>query len=126
MGFFDSFKSNMEEANRRMRVQEEMKKTALEADKRRPSIKDLDFKMIDPSAADDPSIILCDGSTDASLLIDACSQQTMLVVHRMWECKELWQAIAADQRTFTTFDLFYCGIAFFRQRHDKHQYIVNF
>ena len=79
-----------------------------------------------PSAADGPSIILCDGSTDASLLIDACSQQTMLVVHRMWECKELWQAIVADQRTFTTFDLFYCGIAFFRQRHDKHQYIVNF
>ena len=49
MGFFDSFKSNMEEANRRMRVQEEMKRAALEADKRRPSIKDLEFKVIDPS-----------------------------------------------------------------------------
>ena len=54
MGFFDSFKSNMEEANRRMRVQEEMKRAALEADKRRPSIKDLEFKAIDPSVANDP------------------------------------------------------------------------
>ncbi|MBO4425395.1 MAG: hypothetical protein IK128_03985 [Clostridiales bacterium] len=54
MGFFDSFKENLEEANRRMRVHDEMMKAALEADKRRPGIASLEFRQIDPSTANDP------------------------------------------------------------------------
>ena len=55
MGFFDKIKANLEEANRRAKVHSEMNKAALESDKGRPSIRDLDFKVIDPSKANDPS-----------------------------------------------------------------------
>ena len=55
--------------------------------------------------------------------------QTMLVVMGIGyrdAAAKLWQTLLDDQRARTTFDLYYCGIAFFETRLYKKNYIVNF
>jgi len=54
MGFFDKIRANLEEANRRGQLINEMKKTSREADLNRPGIAGLDFKVLDPSIGNDP------------------------------------------------------------------------
>ena len=55
-----------------------------------------------------------------------CDQQTVLVVEDICRNRPLWQKIARDQRTGTTFDLYYCGIVFFDTKRYKHNYKINF
>lgn len=55
-----------------------------------------------------------------------CDQQTVLVVEDICRNRPLWQQIARDQRTGTTFDLYYCGIVFFDTKRYKHNYKINF
>ena len=38
---------------------------------------------------------------------------------------DIWRQLTADSRVSVTFDLYYCGIAFFDSRY-KQDYIVNF
>jgi hypothetical protein len=55
-----------------------------------------------------------------------CDQETVLVIEDIWHNWPLWQQIARDQRTGTTFDLYYCGIVFFDTKRFKHNYKINF
>jgi hypothetical protein len=55
-----------------------------------------------------------------------CDQQTVLVVEDICRNRPLWQQIARDPRTGTTFDLYYCGIVFFDTKRYKHNYKINF
>ena len=59
-------------------------------------------------------------------LLSRCDQQTILVVEDIWRNWPLWQQIARDPRTGTTFDLYYCGIVFFDTKRYKHNYKINF
>jgi hypothetical protein len=59
-------------------------------------------------------------------LLTHCDQQSVLVVEDIQRDKALWQQIASDPRTGTTFDLYYCGIVFFDTKRYKHNYKINF
>lgn len=59
-------------------------------------------------------------------LLSRCDQQTVLVVENIWRNWPLWQQIARDPHTGTTFDLYYCGIVFFDTKRYKHNYKINF
>jgi hypothetical protein len=59
-------------------------------------------------------------------LLSRCDQQTILVVEDIWRNWLLWQQIARDPRTGTTFDLYYSGIVFFDTKRYKHNYKINF
>ena len=59
-------------------------------------------------------------------LLPHCDQQSVLVVEDIQRDKALWQQIASDPRTGTTFDLYYCGIVFFDTKRYKHNYKINF
>lgn len=54
MGFFDKIKANLEEAKRRDQLHNQMMRDSREADSRRPGIRDLDFKVLDPAIGSDP------------------------------------------------------------------------
>ena len=54
MGIFDKIKANLAEAKRISQVHHEMKVKAYEADKKRPSVTELEFTVLDPSFATDP------------------------------------------------------------------------
>ena len=63
---------------------------------------------------------------DCDALWGQCDEQSVLVVegiHRDWQ---RWHAIEQDERTGTTFDLYYCGIVFFEKNRYNHHYIINF
>lgn len=54
--------------------------------------------------------------------------KTMLVVEGIGHdapAADIWRQLTADSRVSVTFDLYYCGIAFFDSRY-KQDYIVNF
>ena len=59
-------------------------------------------------------------------LLPHCDQQTVLVIEDICRNRSLWQQIASDPRTGTTFDLYYCGIVFFDTKRYKHNYKINF
>lgn len=52
--------------------------------------------------------------------------RSLLVVEGIWRDQELWRQVVADERTGTTFDLYYCGVVMFDKKRDKHHYIINF
>ena len=55
-------------------------------------------------------------------------EKTMLIIEGIGydaTAKAIWQKLVNDSRVGITFDLYYCGIAFFDKRF-KQNYIVNF
>ncbi len=71
-------------------------------------------------------LIVAPASIDAAALSGCCDENTVLVLHRLWEKTETWNQMMQTDGIVTTFDLYYCGIASFRSRHDSHHYVVNF
>ena len=63
---------------------------------------------------------------DFYALLPLCNQQSVVVVENIWRNKARWQQITRDNRTGTTFDLYYCGIVFFDTKRYKHNYKINF
>ena len=55
-----------------------------------------------------------------------CNQQSVIIVEGIFRDWEAWHAIEHDERTGTTFDLYYCGIVFFDTQRFKHNYRINF
>ena len=51
---------------------------------------------------------------------------TVLIVEGLWQNRPFWKEIKADERAVITFDLYYCGIAFFIPSRTKQHYIINF
>lgn len=69
------------------------------------------------------------GDAGKGLHGDLSDGQTMLVVRDIGTKKparRLWQQILSDERATATFDLYWCGIAFFDSGRTKQNYIVNF
>ena len=65
---------------------------------------------------------------EARRLSEAPHSKTMLVVEGIGHdapAADIWRQLTADNRVSVTFDLYYCGIAFFDSRY-KQDYIVNF
>ena len=67
-----------------------------------------------------------EATADFDALLPLCNQQSVVVVENIWRNKTRWQQIARDDRTGTTFDLYYCGIVFFDTKRYKHNYKINF
>lgn len=65
---------------------------------------------------------------EARRLSETPHSKTMLVVEGIGHdapAADIWRQLTADSRVSVTFDLYYCGIAFFDSRY-KQDYIVNF
>lgn len=78
------------------------------------------------SAASPSPLILAPASADIGILLDSCGKESVLVIEDIGHSPEAWHAVCSDQRTSVTFDLYYCGIAFFDTQRSKQQHIVNF
>lgn len=59
-------------------------------------------------------------------LLAKCDEQSVIVVEGIWRNWAWWHEIERDERTGTTFDLYYCGIVFFNKNRYKHHYTINF
>ena len=59
-------------------------------------------------------------------LLACCDEHSVLVVDNIYHNWERWHAIERDNRTGTTFDLYYCGIVFMDTQRYKHNYQINF
>ena len=59
-------------------------------------------------------------------LLACCDEHSVLVVDNICHNWERWHAIERDNRTGTTFDLYYCGIVFMDTQRYKHNYQINF
>ena len=71
-------------------------------------------------------LIVTPANTTLKDILPLCSENTMLVVHQLWKMKKANSLLLAEQHVATFFDLFYCAIAFFCKRYERHHYIVNF
>jgi len=73
------------------------------------------------------NLTLAPGDINASQLqSDNRSEYQVLVVQDIWKHPTNWKTILADSRATITYDLYYCGIAFFNPQRTKQHYIVNF
>ncbi len=72
----------------------------------------------------------CKGSRDFVLGMAArAGHDTIMIVEdigRSSMASETWKALLASGCTSVTFDLYYCGIAFFDKKRARQNYIVNF
>jgi len=82
---------------------------------------------------DKPDIVFLDTNSVSSsvieVLIDHCHSRSVMIVEgikRSKKARAIWRQIVGDKRTIITFDLYYCGIAFFDTSRYKQNYIVNF
>ena len=57
---------------------------------------------------------------------DRCSILIVNGIYATAEATRAWRCIEQNSRTGITFDLYYCGIAFFDVKRHKQNYIVNF
>ncbi len=58
--------------------------------------------------------------------LSTANERSVLIVEGIWKDQKAWQQMAADKRLTITFDLYYCGLAFFDKKRTKHHYIINF
>ncbi|MCR4602061.1 MAG: hypothetical protein K5683_00835 [Prevotella sp.] len=73
------------------------------------------------------NLTLAPGDTNASeLQPDNDNGCQVLVIQDIWNHPTIWKKILADSRATITYDLYYCGIAFFNPERNKQHYIVNF
>ena len=79
--------------------------------------------LLPPSTIHHPPLTLAPATADISSLIGNC--QT-LVVEGIAQQPDSWRTIIHDERATVTFDLYYCGIAFFVPSRTKQHYIINF
>ena len=70
----------------------------------------------------------CNRDNGNALASAGNEEKTMLIIEGIGydtAAKAIWQKLVNDSRVGITFDLYYCGIAFFDKRF-KQNYIVNF
>ena len=70
----------------------------------------------------------CNRDNGNALASAGNEEKTMLIIEGIGHdttAKAIWQKLVNDRRVGITFDLYYCGIAFFDKRF-KQNYIVNF
>ena len=70
----------------------------------------------------------CNRDNGNALASTGNEEKTMLIIEGIGHdttAKAIWQKLVNDRRVGITFDLYYCGIAFFDKRF-KQNYIVNF
>jgi hypothetical protein len=72
------------------------------------------------------NLILAPAQTGLAALLAQCTAKTVFVVEDIGHHPEVWKSILTDSRAVVTFDLYYCGIAFFDARQSKHHYTINF
>ena len=72
------------------------------------------------------TLVIAPHDADTSVLLRDCAVGTTLVVEDIGRHPDSWQAVVSDTRATVTFDLYYCGIAFFDPGRTKQHYIVNF
>ena len=58
--------------------------------------------------------------------LSKCDEMSVMVVEGICNNMSRWHEMENDERTGTTFDLYYCGIIFFDKKRFKHHYKVNF
>lgn len=72
----------------------------------------------------------CKGCREFVLgMADRAGHDTIMIVEDIGRSRmaaEAWQALLASGRTSVSFDLYYCGVAFFDTERTRHNYIVNF
>lgn len=73
-----------------------------------------------------PDLLIAPAGADVEQLLSSCGEQSVLVVEDIGRRSQAWNQLLADGRTIVTFDLYYCGIAFFDKRRSRQHYIVNF
>lgn len=66
---------------------------------------------------------------DIEAIMKKCSKRSVMIAEGIKQdksCREKWRKIADSELTGVTFDLYYCGIAFFDTSRYKQNHIVNF
>ena len=63
---------------------------------------------------------------DIERLLPRCNDCSVMVLDRLHQHRALWKRICQSANATVTFDLYYCGIAFFDPKRSKRHYIVNF
>jgi len=78
--------------------------------------------------SDTPQLVRIDiDDTDVwQSLLMRCDEHTVVVVEGIWRNWRQWRAMERDERTGTTFDLYYCGIVWFDKRQKPRHYVINF
>ncbi len=75
-------------------------------------------------------IAACGGCRGFALGMAARAGRDMIMIvediGRSRVAAETWKALIASGYTSVTFDLYYCGVAFFDRERARHDYIVNF
>ena len=79
---------------------------------------------VTPSSA--PRLLLVPASADMQAVCKACDEQTALVVDDIGRHTRAWKEVLANEKVTVTFDLYYCGIAFFDPQRTPKHYKVNF
>ena len=64
--------------------------------------------------------------TEFQQLFGLCHNNSVVVFENIYQQAALWHCIEHSPMTTVTFDLYYCGIAFFDKNRSKKNYIVNF
>lgn len=59
-------------------------------------------------------------------LLPRCNDRSVMVLDRLHQHRALWKQIRQSANVTVTFDLYYCGIAFFDAKRSKQHYIINF
>ncbi len=77
-------------------------------------------------AGDKVDMAVVSSAEDVSLLLPKFQEHSMLVFDRLYQQPAVWQWIVAQPSVTVTFDLYYCGIAFFNPKRTKQHYKVNF
>lgn len=66
---------------------------------------------------------------DIEKIMKKCNQHSVMIaegIKRNKTCRDKWKKIVNSESTGITFDLYYCGIAFFDTSRYKQNYIINF
>jgi hypothetical protein len=78
------------------------------------------------SEADKVEMAVVSEEKELQQLLPKCGTQSLLVLDQLYRHRHLWKEIVNWPQTMVTFDLYYCGIAFFDTKRTKQHYIINF
>lgn len=72
------------------------------------------------------SLVIAPPTANIEALLAQCVSGATLMVEDIGHHADAWQQVVDSGRATVTFDLYYCGIAFFDPQRQKQRYIVNF
>jgi hypothetical protein len=76
--------------------------------------------------AKEVEMVIVSTANEIERLLPRCSDRSVMVLDRMHQHSALWRQICNSPSVTITFDLYYCGIAFFDSKRSKQHYIINF